>query len=67
MTVTGCRTSIDGLGLCAGDVTVIMPGGHVEIGVSEDFALKMLGPVGKVADGMVADELVSNAGCGVQT
>ena len=50
------------LGLCAGDVTVLMPGGSLQIGVGEDFALTMLGPVTKVADGTVADELLSDAG-----
>jgi len=49
------------LGLCAGDVTVVMPGGCLEIGVGEGFALTMLGPVAKVADGIVADELVADA------
>ena len=50
------------LGLCAaGDVTVVMPGGSLEIGVSEDFTLTMIGPVAKVADGIVADELLSDA------
>lgn len=33
---------------------------------SRDFALTMLGPVGKVADGIIADELVSDAGCGAE-
>jgi len=50
------------LGLCGGDVTVQMPGGSLEIGVGEDYALTMLGPVGRVADGTIADELVGDAG-----
>ena len=50
------------LGLCAGDVTVVMPGGSLEIGVGEGFDLTMLGPVRKVADGIVADELISDPG-----
>ena len=50
------------LGLCSGDVTVEMPGGSLEIGVGEDYALTMLGPVGRVADGTISDELVGDAG-----
>jgi diaminopimelate epimerase len=50
------------LGRCHGDVTVDMPGGSLEIGVGEDYALTMLGPVGRVAEGVIADELVRNAG-----
>lgn len=50
------------LGLCAGDVTVVMPGGMLEIGVGEDYALTMLGPVGDVAEGTIADGLVGDAG-----
>ncbi len=50
------------LGLCSGDVTVEMPGGGLEIGVGADYALTMLGPVGRVADGVISDELVREAG-----
>jgi len=39
-----------------------MPGGSLEIGVGEGFDLTMLGPVRKVADGIVADELISDPG-----
>jgi diaminopimelate epimerase len=46
------------LGLCDGDVTVVMPGGSLEIGVGDEFALTMLGPVRKVAEGTVAGELL---------
>jgi diaminopimelate epimerase len=50
------------LGLCSpGDVTVDMPGGTLQIGVDEDYAMTMLGPVGKVADGIVADEALRAA------
>ena len=41
-----------------GDVTVHMPGGSLEIGVDEDYAMTMLGPVGKVIDGTIADEVL---------
>jgi diamine N-acetyltransferase len=50
------------LGLCAGDVTVVMPGGSLQIGVAGDFSLTMLGPVEKVAEGTLAAELLGEAG-----
>jgi diaminopimelate epimerase len=46
------------LGLCAGDITVVMPGGSLEIGVMDDFTLTMLGPAAKVAEGMLSPELL---------
>jgi len=50
------------LGLCDGAVTVAMPGGELAVGVGVDFALTLLGPVRKVADGILAEELLSRAG-----
>lgn len=51
------------LGRCApGDVTVVMPGGRLEIVVGADYAMTMLGPVGKVTEGTIADEVVGQAG-----
>lgn len=47
------------LGLCDREVTVSMPGGDLQIGVSADYALTMLGPVQKVADGVLAAELLA--------
>jgi diaminopimelate epimerase len=47
------------LGLCEREVTVSMPGGELQIGVSADYALTMLGPVQKVADGVLAAELLA--------
>jgi diaminopimelate epimerase len=47
------------LGLCAGDLTVVMPGGCLEIGVASDFSVTMLGPVGKVAQGTLAADLLT--------
>src|SRR5665647_3535003 len=58
----GCGAASVRLGLCAGDVTVAMPGGGLEIGVTSDFALTMLGRVGKVAEGIVSAELLGDAG-----
>jgi len=50
------------LGLCdAGDVTVLMPGGRLQIGVGEGYVLTMLGPVAKVADGVIAGEVLDDA------
>ena len=46
------------LGLCDGDVTVAMPGGELAITVNADYELTMLGPVRKVAEGTVAEELL---------
>jgi diaminopimelate epimerase len=36
-----------------------MPGGDLQIGVSADYALTMLGPVQKVAEGVLAAELLA--------
>ena len=47
------------LGLCDGELTVSMPGGDLQIGVSADYALTMLGPVQKVAEGALAAELLA--------
>jgi diaminopimelate epimerase len=55
------------LGLCDGAVTVAMPGGELAIGVGADFTLTMLGPVRKVAEGVLSDELLRDAGCGAVT
>ena len=46
------------LGHCEGDVTVAMPGGELAIGVGMGFELTLLGPVRKVAEGSVAEELL---------
>lgn len=47
------------LGLCdGGEVTVAMPGGSLEIGVTDDFTITMLGAVEKVAEGTLAAELL---------
>lgn len=46
------------LGLCSGTITVEMPGGSLEIGAGDDFALTMLGPVGKVAEGTASAEVL---------
>jgi diaminopimelate epimerase len=45
------------LGLCDSNITVHMPGGQIEIVVSDDFSVRMTGPVTKVADGTISDEI----------
>jgi diaminopimelate epimerase len=45
------------LGLCDGAVTVHMPGGELDIKVSDDFSILMTGPVTKVSDGMLSQEI----------
>lgn len=49
------------LGLCANDVTVAMPGGELSIHVSNSFAVRMTGPARKIADGLIATELLEAA------
>jgi hypothetical protein len=36
-----------------------MPGGSLEIGVGEGYELTMVGPVGRIADGVLADDLLN--------
>jgi len=48
------------LGLCEREVTVSMKRGDLQIGVAADYALTMLGPVQKVAEGVLAAELLSS-------
>lgn len=45
------------LGLCDAAVTVHMPGGNLEIEISDDYAVRMTGPVTKVAQGTLSDEI----------
>jgi diaminopimelate epimerase len=45
------------LGLCDSNIIVHMPGGQIEIVVSDDFSVRMTGPVTKVADGAISDEI----------
>lgn len=42
------------LGRCSSPIVVAMPGGELEIGVADDYALTMLGPVEKVFEGVLA-------------
>ena len=45
------------LGLCDSDITVHMPGGQIKIQFDDDFAATMTGPVTKVCDGDISDEM----------
>jgi diaminopimelate epimerase len=47
------------LGLVDASLTVHMPGGRIGIEISPDFAIKMTGPVTRVADGRMDAELFS--------
>jgi diaminopimelate epimerase len=45
------------LGLCDANVTVHMPGGEIEIAISNNFSITMTGAVTKVAEGMISEEI----------
>jgi diaminopimelate epimerase len=45
------------LGLCDSQITVHMPGGEINISVDEDFGIVMVGPVTRIAEGQLADEM----------
>lgn len=45
------------LGLCDASVTVHMPGGRLAIEIGHDFSVRMTGPVTKVAEGTISDEV----------
>ena len=45
------------LGLCDSEITVHMPGGKIDITFGDGFAATMTGPVIKVCDGLISDEL----------
>jgi len=45
------------LGLCDSQITVHMPGGEITISVDEDFDIVMVGPITRIAEGQLADEM----------
>ncbi len=47
------------LGLCAARVTAHMPGGALAVSLGPDFSAQITGPVVKVADGFIAEELLA--------
>jgi diaminopimelate epimerase len=44
------------LGLCDPEITVHMPGGAIQITISEGFSIVMTGPILKIAEGNLAEE-----------
>jgi len=47
------------LGLCDSRIAVHMPGGSLDITVSDDFSILMTGPVTRVAEGTLSEEIFS--------
>ena len=47
------------LGLVDSSVTVHMPGGTLDIEIGDDFSIRMTGPVTKVAEGVIANEILT--------
>jgi diaminopimelate epimerase len=45
------------LNMCDADISVQMPGGRIRIQLKEDYAATMTGPVTKICEGMISDEL----------
>ena len=45
------------LGLCDRDVSVHMPGGVIKIEIGDGFSIRMTGPVTKVAEGVMDEEM----------
>jgi diaminopimelate epimerase len=45
------------LGLCDSSIAVHMPGGRIQIEVGHEFDILMTGPVTKVSEGMIAEEI----------
>ncbi len=47
------------LGLCDSQIAVHTPGGKIDITVSSDFSVSMMGPVTRVAEGIMSTEMFS--------
>jgi diaminopimelate epimerase len=45
------------LGLCDSLIAVHMPGGKIDIAISDDFSISMTGPVTRIAEGTLAAEI----------
>jgi diaminopimelate epimerase len=45
------------LGFCGSHISVHMPGGRIEITISDDFSISMTGPVTKIAEGTISSEM----------
>jgi diaminopimelate epimerase len=48
------------LGLCDHEITFHMPGGKIEISVDDTFQVTMTGPVARVAEGELSEEIFAN-------
>ena len=46
------------LGLCDSSIAVHMPGGRIQIVIGPEFDILMTGPVTKVSEGMIAEEIL---------
>jgi len=49
------------LGLCDSDITVHMPGGTIQIQFNKGLFATMTGPVTKVADGVMTNEMLKRS------
>ena len=49
------------LGLCDPSIAVHMPGGKISIEIGNDCSILMTGPVTKVAEGVISDEILATA------
>jgi diaminopimelate epimerase len=47
------------LGLCDSQIKVHMPGGQIDITVSDDYSIIMAGPVTKIVEGTISEEIFS--------
>ena len=45
------------LGLCDENITVHMPGGELDIHISDEYDIEMTGPVTRVAEGTISEEM----------
>jgi diaminopimelate epimerase len=45
------------LGMCNSQITVHMPGGKISISIDENFGIVMIGPLTRIGDGQLADEM----------
>jgi len=49
------------LGLCEREITAVMPGGELSVIVSEDYSVRIIGPAAKIAQGIIAEDLLRSA------
>ena len=49
------------LNMCDADISVTMPGGCIRIQFEEDYTATMTGPVMKICEGVISDEILSKA------